>query len=205
VTLADNVHRLTREHLTITGARTAYVPALLDQLTAAVTEQTRAGSPAGGGGTALPIGEGALSLLQDIDRQARHRHRQLEPWAVGTLQEIVQAWATMELEPEQSKRLENLTGYWCEQITAIVNPTKPPRKIHLPCPACGQLYGGEENTVGLHLHCWDDDGALANPGDWRAECVHCGAGWDARELQWLAHALNAGHADSHAGEPVTTG
>lgn len=204
MTLADNVHRLTSEHLTMTGARTGYVPALLDQLTAAVTEQTRAGSP-GGGGNPLPIGEGALSLLQDIDRQARHRHRQLEPDAVGTLREILNAWATMDLNPDTAKRLDTLTGHWCEQITAIVNPSKPPRKIHLPCPACGQLYGGEENTVGLHLHCWDEHGALANPVHWRAECVHCGAAWPSLELNWLAHALNAGHANSHAREPAASG
>lgn len=192
MSLRTNVHQLCSEHLT-TGpdGKPVKVPALLDQLSNAVTAETRAGS-SGSGGRSLPIGEGALSLLQDIEREARdHQYEMVAHESKCSLRTLLGMWANGAVTtPEWEVFLEHATLDWSDRITAIVNPSKPPRKLHRPCPACGVQYGGDERKPGLHLHCWDSAGELAPPGDWTAECIHCGAGWDGSELGWLSRAVS---------------
>lgn len=188
MTLAVNVNRLTREHLT-TGhdGRPSKVPSLLDQLNTAVTVQTTRGGE-GSGGAAIPVGIGALSLQQDIEREARsHQHERVGN-DTGTLIGILQAWAS--LEGEWRDFLEHVTHDWIDQIAAIVAPTKPPRRLHRPCPSCGVLYGGDDMKAGLLIHCWDTDGGMRQVGEWTAECIHCGAAWTNEEMTWLRKAVN---------------
>ena len=185
------VHELTREHLVQTpDGRLESVPALLDQLDAAAGE-TRAGSNGGGNGTPSPISLDVVSLQQDIEREAWASQAELIPSFKGTLKQVIRSWAVEPINGEWHAYLEQETKQWCASIRAIVEPTKPPRKLHRPCPACGILYGGDEHKPGLLLHCWADDGALLPPGQWLAECLHCEAEWRADELGWLRRALNS--------------
>lgn len=188
MSLAVNVNRLTREHLT-TGldGKPAKIPALLDQLDHAVTEQTTRGG-AGSGGAAIPIGTGALSLRQDIDRATREHQREMNRPTDYPVAGILQSWVT--IEGEWADYLEHVTLDWCDQVAAIVNPTKPPRRLHQPCPACGVMYGGDDMRPGLQVHCWDNDGGMMAPGEWTAECIHCGAAWDNNDMAWLTRAIN---------------
>jgi hypothetical protein len=185
--LRDNVHRLTREHLTRVDGELVVVPAFLDQLETAV-------SPGNDGGTSngkpLPINVTAIDLMRSIDTEAREHQAELIPSFKGTLKQVIQSWAVEDINGEWMVFLEHVTLDWLDRIRALLNPTKPPRKLHRPCPACGVLYGGEDNKPGLLLHCWGDDEGLLPPGKWTAECVHCGAAWNADELGWLTRAIN---------------
>ena len=187
MSLRVNINRLTNDHLTtrITGRRVVMRP-LLDLLDVAVSEQTTRGGD-GGGGAAIPVGVGALSLRQDIEREAREHQREMDGFTAYPLARIIQSWAV--LEGEWADFLEHVTLDWCDKIEAIVLPVKPPRRIHQPCPACGVLYGGDEMKPGLQVHCWDADEGMLPPGDWTAECIHCGASWDSGDMGWLIRAV----------------
>jgi len=188
VSLAGNIQALTSEHLTMVDGKPETVPALLDQLDAAITAETRAGSP-GGGGKALLIGEGALSLLQDITAAARDEQYQRAGTDVGTLAGILKSWAA-EDKPDMVTYLEHITLDWCDQIKAIINPTKPPWRPAVPCPACGIIYDKDGNGPGMRVHCWGDDEGLLPPGQWTAECIHCKAAWASDNMPWLARVLD---------------
>jgi hypothetical protein len=168
------------------------VPALLDQLEAAVTAETRAGS-AGAGGVSLPIGVGALSLLQDIERDARDHQNELIPSFAGTLKALIESWAVEDINGEWLAFLEHVTLDWIDQISAIIAPSKPPWRPHRPCPSCGLRYGGDERRPNLQIHCWDDEGKLLRDPEstWWAECVHCGAAWGPSQMKWFMHAIYA--------------
>ena len=171
--------------------RPVKVPALLDRLDAAVTEQTRAGS-SGGGASSLPIGEGAYALLQDIDREARtHYFEMLAHEFRGSLRTLLKLWAKTTTTPEWESFLEHASLDWCDRILAIVEPKRPPRRLTLPCPACGVLYGEDERKPVLHLHCWADEDNMLPVGEWTAECIGCGAAWGPDEMGWLTRAIAA--------------
>lgn len=188
-TLTQNIHELTRPHLPA-GATldTEPVPALLEQLDAAVTAETRAGS-AGSNEPAIPLGTGSLALKQDIDWRARDEHYRLTGSDTGTLAAIIQAWATI-TDHEWVVFLEHVTQDWIDQIRQILTPTKPPYRPAVPCPSCGVLYNSNGEGPGLRVHCWAEDENPLPLGEWTAECVHCGAGWqDAEAMGWLRASL----------------
>ena len=187
MSLAENIHALTSEHLTMIDGKPEKVPALLDQLDAAITAETRAGSPSGGKG--LPIGTGAISLLQDITTAARDEQYQRTGSDIGTLPGILASWAT-EQDPAMVGYLEHLTLDWCDQIKAIINPAKPPWRPAVPCPACGTIYDKDGNGPGMRVHCWDQNEGLLPPGQWTAECIHCKAAWTSDNMPWLARVLD---------------
>lgn len=187
MSLADNIHRLTREHLTQMNGGLVSMPSLLVQLDAAVTAETRAGSH-GGGGKGLPIGSGALSLLQDITRAARDEQQQRTGTGIGQVGVIIQSWVD-ERDTEMIAYLEHVTLDWIDQIRAIINPTKPPWRPAVPCPSCGVIYDRNGNGPGMRVHCWAEDEGLRPPGEWTAECIHCGAGWTAENISWLSRVL----------------
>lgn len=187
MSLRDQVHRLTSEHLTMTNGRTTKVPSLLDQLDAAITAQTRAGSSSAGRG--LPIGAGAISLLEDIEFAARNEQYQRTGSDIGTLVAIIQSWAD-EQNAEMVTYLEHVTLDWCDQIREIITPTKPPWRPAVPCPACGIIYDRDGNGPGMRIHCWAEDEAILPPGEWTAECIHCKAAWASENMPWLARVLD---------------
>ena len=187
MSLADQIHRLTNEHMTMTDGRTAKVPSLLDQLDSATVDKT--GRPGGGGGSALPISDAAYSLRQDIDWAARNEQYQRTGSDIGTLAAIIRSWVS-ESNPEMVAYLEHVTLDWIDQIAAIINPSKPPWRPAVPCPACGIIYDREGNGPGLRVHCWGEDEGMLAPGEWTAECVHCQASWTAENMPWLARVLD---------------
>lgn len=186
MSLQESIHRLTREHLTMAAGAVATVPSLLDQLDAAATsKQSR---PTGSGSAALPISTAAISLRQDIDFAARDEQYQRTGTDVGKLEVIIQSWAA-EQDSEMVNYLEHVVLDWCDQIEALINPTKPPFRPAVPCPACGVIYDRDGNGPGLRVHCWTEDGEMLPPGEWSAECIHCEAGWTPENMPWLARVL----------------
>lgn len=186
MTLPDNLHRLTAEHMTMNdGGRAVKVPSLLDQLDASTTDKTGGG----GSGTGLPISAAAISLRQDIDFAARDEQYQRTGSDIGTLVGILQSWAS-EQDPEMIAYLEHVTLDWCDRIGAIISPVKPPWRPAVPCPACGIIYDRDGNGPGMRVHCWGEDEAMLPPGEWSAECIHCKAAWTAENMPWLARVLD---------------
>jgi hypothetical protein len=172
--------------MTMADGKPMKVPSLLDQLDAAITAETRAGSP--GAGKGLPIGTGAYALRQDIDFAARNEQYQRTGSDVGVLVVIIRSWAS-ERDPEMVNYLEHVTLDWCDQIGEIISPSKPPWRPAVPCPACGVIYDREGNGPGMRIHCWGEDEAILPPGEWTAECVHCKAAWTSDKMPWLARVL----------------
>lgn len=188
MSLTGNIQALTAEHMTMVDGRPEKVPALLDQLDAALTDKN--GRTSGGaGGKALPISDAAYSLWQDINFAARNEQYQRTGSEVGTLAGIIQSWAT-EGNTEMSAYLEGLTHGWCDQIKAIINPAKPPWRPAVPCPSCGTIYDRDGNGPGVRVHCWAEDETMLPPGKWTAECIHCGAAWTSDNMPWLARVLD---------------
>lgn len=194
MSLQGNIQALTTEHLTMVDGKPDRVPALLDQLDAALTNKN--GRTSGTGGTALPISDAAYALWQDINFAARNEQYQRTGTDVGRLNDIIQSWAN-EQAPDMVAYLEHLTLDWCDQIKTIINPTKPPWRPAVPCPACGLIYNKEGAGPGMRLHCWADDETMLPPGQWTAECIHCGASWTSDNMPWLARVL-------HVATQVTT-
>lgn len=187
MSLAGNIHQLTEQYLTMSNGKAAKMPSLLDQLDAAMTDKNgRAG--AGGGGTALPISDAAYSLRQDIEWQARNEQYQRTGSDVGTLVDILKSW-TREQDEQMAYYLEHVTLDWCDQITTMINPVKPPWRPAIPCPSCGVLYDRNGNGPGLRVHCWGEDEAILHPGEWTAECIHCEAKWEGENIPWLSQAI----------------
>lgn len=187
MSLAGNIQALTSEHLTMVDGKPEAVPALLDQLDAALTDKN--GRTGGGGGKALPISDAAYSLWQDINFAARNEQYQRTGTDVGTLAGIIQSWAA-ETSAEMVTYLEHVTQDWCDQIKAIINPTKPPWRPAVPCPACGVIYDKDGNGPGMRVYCWGEDEAMLPPGQWTAECIHCQSAWTSDNMPWLARVLD---------------
>lgn len=188
--LTQNIHTLTRPHLPA-GANldTAQVPSLLDQLDAAVTAETRAGS-GGSNEPTIPLGTGSLALRQDIEWTARNEQYILTGADTGKLVDIIQSWATL-TDFEWVSHLAHITQDWCDRAQQIINPTKPPWRPAIPCPSCGILYNTAGEGPGIRVHCWAEDESMRMVGEWTAECCHCGAGWQPEEMGWLAKAISS--------------
>lgn len=192
MTLADNVHQLVREHLkTGPDGKAHKVPALLDELRNAVTPGN---SMSGGGasGPPIPINAEALDLLREIEATAKADYCEMTgvPWTKD-LRGLL-AWVVgLDLKPEWGAYLEHVSLEWIDQITALLWPVKPRRKLTgKTCPSCGLKVHGEERKVALSLGCWDDDGNLAKIGDWDIACAGCGAQWSGDQVSWLLRALD---------------
>lgn len=189
MSLADNCHRLANTHLTLDDEGTPKrVPSLLSQLDTAVTTSAHRGTPSAD--VSLPISTAALSLMQDIDREARWIQFKLTGTSGGKLDAILREWPTVDWVLAEDDPREQKTTAWVHAITAIVAPTKPPRRLTLPCPACSTLYHTDGKPA-LQVHCWTPEGTLAAPGLWTAECRACEALWGTDAMAWLIRALES--------------
>lgn len=190
-TLTQNVHELTRPHLPAGATlNTEPVPALLEQIEKATRPDRSGGASAGSDEPKVPVDVGAISLLQDISTAARQDHYELFGHDTAPLAALIQAFAAVEY-PEWVAYLERITGEWCADITGYLNPTKPRRRLNLPCPSCGVHLHGADRKVALTLNCWGDDETMLHPSAWDANCAACGAAWEGEELRWLSSALAA--------------
>jgi hypothetical protein len=192
MTLKDNVHQLSREHLKIGPDNKPHkVPALLDELRAAVTPG-RNSSGGGASGPPIPIDPDALDLLREIETEARRDYHEITPlyWD-GSLEALLQRLGTMDLTLEWENYLERVTLEWVDKINALLWPVKPRRKlVGKVCPSCGWATYGEERKTCLSLGCWDSEGGVLPPGGWDIECASCEAGWAGDQIAWLLKALD---------------
>jgi hypothetical protein len=192
MSIRDNVHQLTRDHLrTGPDNKPHKVPALLDELRAAVTPGN---SMSGGGasGAPSPINVSALDLLGEIESETRRDYYEITDtgWQ-STLEELLQAYAGMDLPPEWAAYLERMTLEYVDKINALLWPVKPRRKlVGKVCPSCGWATYGEERKTCLSLGCWDSEGGMKKIGDWDIECASCEAGWSGDQVSWLLRALD---------------
>jgi hypothetical protein len=192
MSLQDNVHQLTRDHLrTGPDNKPHKVPALLDELRAAVTPG-RNSSGGGASGPPIPIDPDALDLLAHISAEATSDYGEMtgESWR-GTLEALLQRIAEMDLQPEWHAYLERVSLEWIDKIQAMLWPVRPRRKlVGKVCPSCGWATYGEERKTCLSLGCWDSEGNMRKIGDWDIECASCEAGWVGDQVGWLLRALD---------------
>jgi hypothetical protein len=192
LSLRDNIWQLTKEHLkTGPDSKPHKVPALLDELRAAVTP----GRNSSGGGTSgppIPIDPDALDLLREIETEARRDYLEITEgvWQ-ASLEELIQRFASLDLTPEWDNYLTHTTLDWVDRITSLLWPVKPRRKlVGKVCPSCGWATYGEKRKTCLSLGCWDSEGGMKKVGDWDIECASCEAGWAGDQVGWLLRALD---------------
>lgn len=204
MTLADNVHQLSREHLkTGPDGKPHKVPALLDELRDAVTPG-HAGSAGGSdGGPPIPINPNALDLIAEIESEARRDYFEITGayWPAApdglmsywpaTTYRLLGHLGTADLTPEWITYLDHVTLDWIDRITAMLWPVKPRRKlVGKVCPSCGWATYGEERKTCLSLGCWDDMGGMRAIGTWDIACASCEAEWVGDQVTFLLRALD---------------
>lgn len=186
MTLADNVHILTSEHLTRDEVG-AYVKAapLLAQLRAAVTSDFAVGR-GGSGGAGMILNSKADKLEKEIREAALFEHFEMAGSEYrGSLVALLRTWPLINLDAWQDY-LEHVTLDWIDQIRELLESRRPPFRPSLPCPACGQRFHGAEREPCLEVHYWDHDAEkIAHPSQWTAKCAGCGAEWNGDNLKWL--------------------
>lgn len=193
MSLRDSVFQLCSEHSKFGPDGKAHkVPALLDELRAAVTPGN---SMSGGGasGAPSPINVSALDLLGEIESESRRDYYEITDtgWQ-STLEELLQHYAEVALTPEWCAYLERVTLEYVDKINALLWPIKPRRKlVGKVCPSCGWATYGEERKTCLSLGCWDDTGNMRAIGTWDVECASCEAAWSGDQVSWLLKALDA--------------
>lgn len=194
MTLADNVHRLTTEHMTMSDGRAVKVPALLDRLKEACTSSLGA-QGGGSGGAGLLINTAAVDLDREIRDEALANHYEMHATEYrGSLRGLIRMWArpgTLQTQQWETY-LDGVTLGWCDRIEALLEQKRPPFKPSAPCPACGQRFFGPENTPTLNVIYWDNENdRILPPGEWCAGCESCGAAWSGKdEMGFLRHAIN---------------
>ena len=190
MTLTDNVHVLTRAHLTNDNGTLRHAPALLGELRAAVTPQHTGGASGSAGGPPIPINPNALDLIGEIEKEARKDYAEAvgHVWN-GELEALLQSYPDSQISAEWEAYLARVSLEWIDTITALLWPGKPRRKlVGKACPSCGQSVYGEERKTTLSLGCWDSEGNMKKIGDWDIECAACEAGWAGERVAWLLRA-----------------
>lgn len=181
MTLADNIHRLKNEHLSMADGRAVKVPALLDQLESACSSNLGA-QGGGSGGKGLLVNTRAVDLHREIRRDALAYHFEMHGYEFrGSLRGLIGSWVAPPTE-QWGTFLEHATLDWCDRIGDLLESRRPPFRPSIPCPACGQRFHGDENAPALSIEYWDheQDKAL-HPHSWTAECAACGAEWRSYE------------------------
>lgn len=186
MTLRDQIHTLTSEHLTRddTGAYVKSPPLLAQLRAASGSNLGAAGGGKGGGG--MVVNSKAVALEAEIKAQALTEHFEMTGTEYrGGLVALLQTWAVIEPQ-EWLAYLEHVTSDWVDGIRGVLESVRPPWRPSIPCPACGQrFYGGDRDNC-LTVTYWDADAdAIAPPSTWSAECGGCGAAWVGDELKWL--------------------
>lgn len=184
--MRDLIHQLTRTHYFEGRMQLS----LLAQIEGAAQPDRAGGASGPTSEMKVPVDVGALSILQDIDWNARDLNYSRIGSDAGSLVAIIQSFETEERD-DWAKHLEGKLETWANSIRSYLNPVKPPRKIHQPCPACGTYLYGAEHEVALVLYCWGEDESLLPPGEWRAQCRVCPAAWEGDQLGWLSKVLSA--------------
>ena len=196
MSLKDNIHQLTNEHMThADDGSFIKAPPLLAELKAAVTSDFAVGRGGSGGGGMI-INSKADELERRIKQEALTNHFEMTGHEYrGTLVELLQAWS-IAAATEWQPYLEGIAQEWIDGIRELLVSKRPPWRPSIPCPACGQRFYGPEREPCLAVHYWDDEAeVIAPPQQWTAKCDGCKAEWNGDELKWLRAASNTPRAD----------
>lgn len=191
MSLKDNIHQLTSEHMTqADDGSFIKAPPLLAELRAACGSNMGA-QGGGSGGAGMIVNHKAVKLENDIKERALSEHFEMTGNEYrGGLVDLLRAWSTA-ASTEWQPYLEGFTAEWIDGIRAILVSKRPPWRPSIPCPSCGQRFYGPEREPCLAVHYWDDDAdAIAPPPNWTAKCDGCGAEWNGDNLKWLRAAAS---------------
>lgn len=186
MSLKDNIHQLTNEHMTMADDGSFIkAPPLLAELRAAVTSDFAVGR-GGAGGAGMMINSKADKLEREIKEQALAEHFEMTGNEYrGNPATLLQAWAVA-ASSEWQAYLEPITLGWIDSIRSLLVSKRPPWRPSIPCPSCGQRFYGPEREPCLAVHYWDDEAeAISPPAKWTADCDGCGAEWNGDNLKWL--------------------
>lgn len=197
MSLKDNIHQLTNEHMTMADDGSFHqAPPLLAELRAACGSNM--GAQGGGtGGAGMIVNHKAVKLENDIKAEALANQYEMTSLEYqGGLVELLRAWS-IATATEWQPYLEGITTQWVTDIRELLVSKRPPWRPSIPCPACGQRFYGPERDQCLAIHYWDDETeTVAPPQQWKANCDNCQAEWNGDELKWLrAVALNTPNTD----------
>lgn len=196
MTLRDNIHQLTSEHMTMADDGSFIkAPPLLAELRAASGSSLGA-QGAGSGGSGMIVNAKAVKLENEIKVRALAEHLQMTGNEYrGGLVDLLRAWATA-ASTEWQPYLEGIAQEWIGGIQALLVSKRPPWRPSIPCPACGQRFYGPEREPCLAVHYWDDEAdGIAPPASWTAHCDGCGAEWNGDNLKWLRAAADTPSKD----------
>ena len=196
MTLADNIFRLTAEHMTMSDTgEFVKAPPLLAQLRAASGSSLGAqGGGSGGGG--LVVNAKAVKIENEIREAALYEHFEMAASEYrGSFVALIRTWPLIDID-EYQDYLEHVTLDWIDKIRSILEAKRPPWRPHMPCPACSQRFYGAEREPCLAVYYWDDDAEMiAPPATWIAKCDGCGAEWNGDNLKWLRAASDTPERD----------
>lgn len=196
MTLKDNIHQLTNEHMTqADDGSFIKAPPLLAELRAA--SGSSLGAQGGGsGGMGMIVNAKAVKLENVIKVHALSEHLEMTGNEYrGGLVALLQAWAVA-ASSEWQPYLERVTLEWIDGIRTLLVSKRPPWRPSIPCPSCGQRFYGPEREPCLAVHYWDDEAdAVASPALWAAKCDGCGAEWNGDNLKWLRAASDTPKRD----------
>jgi len=197
MSLKDNIHQLTNEHMTFAQDGSFHkAPPLLAELRAACGSNMGA-QGGGSGGAGMIVNHKAVKLEIDIKEKALADHFEMTGNEYqGGLVELLRAWS-IAAASEWQPYLEGVTQEWINGIKDLLVSKRPPWRPSIPCPACGQRFYGPERDQCLVIYYWDDETeTVAPPAQWTANCDGCKAEWAGDELKWLrAVALNTPTTD----------
>lgn len=186
MTLRDNIHQLTSEHMTqADDGSFVHAPPLLDQLRTACTSDLGAAG-GGSGGAGLLVNSAAINLETKLKEDALFNHFEMTSVEYrGPLTGLIRSWTDI-TDAEWVKYLEQETLGWVDQIRGLLVAKRPPWRPALNCPSCGERFHGPEREPNLWVEYWDHDAEkMAHPSQWSAGCDSCGAVWAGNELAWL--------------------
>lgn len=196
MTLKDNIHQLTNEHMTM-AADGSFIkaPPLLAELRAACTSDFAVGR-GGSGGAGMILNPKAEKLEREIKEQMLNEHFEMTGNEYrGGIRALLQAWSIAASSVWQPY-LERVTLDWIDEIRTLLDAKRPPWRPSLPCPACGQRFYGPEREPCLAVHNWDHEAdVVAPPAQWTAKCDGCGAEWIGDDLKWLRAAADTPSKD----------
>ena len=174
VSLADNVHDLTRRHVRRDGpTKGHWEDGLLGQLATAVTSIGRDGAQTSEPG--VPVNVAALDMQRSIAKTIRAEQWERHGDAEQPVEAILTEWAEAEAG---DMHLAHVTLDIVDQIRALLEP--PPvkrRPLWASCYWCGRFWIEDHNgdrkpavTVGTH----NELGKMLSPAEMNLRCDACG-------------------------------
>ena len=148
------VERLTEPHTVVHDGHSVDWPPLLEWISDAVTDKTKRGG-AGSGGTGSPINEGALAVLQRIERGTAQLRGwlYLHPRAGSTRADLIEAWkvacdyrAKNELDDAGWEYVTSRLQAWVDDIEGEWEDRVHRMELTVACPRCGERWILEHTT-----------------------------------------------------------